>query len=245
MNDGCQIPQIGFGTCLMPSPDTERLVGTALVAGYRHIDTARYYRNEARVGKAVPPVTCPENRCGSPANCPSARTHVRQAIDASVGELGTHPDLYLIHWPQQGHYAQTWRALQEAQADGRLRSVGVSDFHRGHLERILGDGGIRPAVNCADLGIAVQAWSPLGAGAVLRDRTIASVAQDVGRSSAQVILRWHLRRGDPVMPKAGAGPRIRENLASDDFVLSPGDMTRTDRIDRGERGRSGPRPAAA
>ncbi|MFD8519636.1 aldo/keto reductase [Streptomyces capillispiralis] len=141
----------------------------------------------------------------------------------------------LIHWPQQGHYAQTRRALQEAQADGRLRSVGVSDFHRGHLERILGDGGIRPAVNCADLGIAVQAWSPLGAGAgaALRDRTIASVAQDVGRSSAQVILRWHLQRGDPVLPKAGAGPRIGENLASDDFVLSPGDMTRIDRIDRG------------
>ncbi len=176
----------------------------------------------------------PATTSGSPASSRSART------------------------TRRGHYPRTWQALQVAQADGRLSAIGVSNFHQAQLERILADGDPPPAVNqieahphfanndlrqyCAERGIATAAWSPLGAGSVLRDPAIQSVAQELGRTPAQIIVRWHLQRGDLVLPKASSLQRIAENAAVFDFSLGPYQMARIDQLDRGEAGRTGPHP---
>ncbi|GAA2557241.1 aldo/keto reductase [Winogradskya consettensis] len=260
---GLRIPRLGFGTYQIAPRDTEQLVGEALRAGYRHIDTARYYRNEAGVGAAVRACGLDRGDIWITSKLPIAgddTDEVRSAIDATVDALGTHVDLYLIHWPmpRRGRYPRTWQALRAAQADGRLSGIGVSNFHRAQLDRILADGGPPPVVNqieahphfanndlrqyCAERGIAVAAWSPLAAGSVLRDPAIQSVAGELGRTPSQIILRWHLQRGDIVLPKASSPQRIAENAAVFDFSLDARQMARIDRLDRGEAGRTGPHP---
>jgi 2,5-diketo-D-gluconate reductase A len=181
-------------------------------------------------------------------------------IDGTLTDLGTSVDLYLIHWPTPSleHFPAVWRVLQNAQTEGRLRSIGVSNFHQAQLDRILADGGVRPAVNqieahphlannalarrCSDLDIAVEAWSPLGVGSILRDVLIRDIATGIDRTPAQVVLRRHLQRGHIVLPKASSPERIRQNAALHDFVLTADQMSRIDHLDRGESGRTGPNP---
>lgn len=263
LNDGREIPRLGFGTYLIDPDDTERAVDFALQAGYRHVDTARYYRNEAGVGQAVRSSGLPRKDVWITSKLPiSADTvdAVNRSIDTTTMALGTHVDLYLIHWPmpRRGQYPAVWQALQQAQADGRLRSIGVSNFQPAQLDRILANGGILPTVNqieihphlantdlvrrCTDRGIAVEAWSPLGAGAVLRDRFIGAIATELDRSPAQVILRWHLQHGHIVLPKSSNPKRIVANTALYDFTLSAEQMSRIDNLDQGEAGRAGPHP---
>jgi 2,5-diketo-D-gluconate reductase A len=263
LNDGRRIPQLGFGTYLIPRNETAAAVSTALAAGYRHLDTARCYRNEAGVGEAVLLSGLPRDDVWITSKLPigaSTAVDVDRAVDATLAELGTHVDLYLIHWPtpSHDHLSTVWRALQAARADGRLRSIGVSNFHQAQLDRILDDGGTRPAVNqieahphmnnnvlarrCVDLGIAVEAWSPLGVGSVLRDSIVRAIAVELDRSPAQVVLRWHLQRQHIVLPKASSSERIHQNAALHEFSLNTAQMSRIDQLDRGPSGRTGPDP---
>ncbi|GAA1619175.1 aldo/keto reductase [Actinoplanes couchii] len=260
---GHRIPRLGFGTYQIAPHDTEQLVSVALRAGYRHIDTARYYRNEAGVGAAVQASGLARDSIWITSKLPIGADDtddVNRAIDATVDALGTHVDLYLIHWPmpRRNRYPRTWQALRAAQADGRLSGIGVSNFHQAQLDRILAGGGPPPMVHQieahphlanndlrqygAQHGIATAAWSPLGAGSVLRDPAIQSVARELGRTPAQIIIRWHLQRGDIVLPKASSPQRIADNAAVFDFSLDPHQMARIDRLDRGEEGRTGPHP---
>ncbi|MEV8225411.1 aldo/keto reductase [Streptomyces sp. NPDC079167] len=227
-------------------------------AGYRHIDTASYYRNEAGVGAAVRSCGLARNDIWITSKLPLGADDaddVRRAIDATVDALGTHVDLYLIHWPmpRRGRYPRTWQALQAAQADGRLAEIGVSNFHRAQLDRILADGSPPPTVNqieahphfadntlrhyCAERTIAVAAWSPLGAGSVLHDPAIQAMARELDRTRAQIVLRWHPQRGDIVLPKASSPHRIHQNAAMFDFTLDPRQVARIDHLDRGEAAR--------
>jgi len=260
---GHHIPRLGFGTYRIPPRDTEQVVTEALQADYRHIDTASYYRNEADVGAAVRTCGLARDDIWITSKLPFGADDaddVRRAIDATVDALGTHVDLYLIHWPmpRRGRYPRTWQALRAAQADGRLAEIGVSSFHRVQLDRILADGGPPPAVNqieahpyfanntlrhyCTERGITVTAWSPLGAGSVPHDPALQSIARELGRTPAQIVLRWHLQRGDTVLPKASSPHRIHQNAAVFDFTLDPRHVARTDHLDRGEGGRTGPHP---
>ncbi|WP_307852621.1 aldo/keto reductase [Glaciihabitans sp. dw_435] len=263
LNDGRRIPQLGFGTYLIPPNETTEAVEFAIAAGYRHVDTASYYRNEAGVGQAVRASGIDRDKLWITSKLPigaSTADEVHRAIDKTVAELGSYIDLYLIHWPMpsRGNYPAVWRALQKAQSDGRVGSIGVSNFHQRQLHRILDNEGVRPAVNqievhpylpnttlaqyCVDLNIAVEAWSPLGAGSVLHDVGILALAEEAGRTVAQVVLRWHIQRGHIVLPKASSPERIQQNASVYDFTLTTEQMSRLDRLDRGESGRTGPNP---
>lgn len=266
LNDGTTIPQLGFGTYLVPPDETAATVADALAAGYRHIDTAQMYGNEAGVGAAVRDsgiarddlyLTTKLN------NANHAPDDVRRTFDGSLAALGVDRlDLFLIHWPlptrYDGDYVSTWRAMTELTADGRVTSVGVSNFQVAHLQRLLDETGVVPAVNqievhpyfgneelrafCAEQGIAVEAWSPLGQGSVLEDATVGEIARAKGATPAQVVLAWHLGRGDVVFPKSMRRARMEENLGALDVTLTPEEVAAIDGLDRGEAGRVGPDP---
>jgi 2,5-diketo-D-gluconate reductase A len=266
LNDGRTIPQLGFGVFQIDPGETAQAVTTALEAGYRHIDTAEMYRNERGVGEAVRAsgldradvyVTSKlSNACHEP-------DEARRAFDRTLSELGfDYVDLFLIHWPLPtlygGDYVSTWKTLEEFQRDGRARSIGVSNFEVAHLERLAAECDLVPAVNQIELhpyflndevraygearGIATEAWSPIAQGAVLGDPVIEEIARDVDRTTAQVVLRWHIQRGSIVFPKSTTPSRIAENLQVFDFELGPGQMERIDALDQGEAGRTGPHP---
>jgi 2,5-diketo-D-gluconate reductase A len=266
LNDGHSIPQLGFGVFQIDPSETERAVSEALEVGYRHIDTAEMYGNERGVGEAIRAsgldrgdvyVTSKLN------NGFHRPDDARRAFGRTLSELGfDYVDLFLIHWPlptlYDGDYVSTWRTLEEFKQDGRARSIGLSNFQVDHMERLAAETDTVPAVNQIELhpyllnaevraydeahGIATEAWSPLAKGDLLDDPVVTEVSERVGRTPAQVVLRWHIQRGNIVFPKSVTPERIRENLEIFDFGLEPADIERIAGLDRGEAGRTGPNP---
>ena len=264
LNNGQKIPQLGFGVFLVKPAETEAAVAHALQAGYRHIDTAEMYGNEAQVGAAVGKSGLSRGeifvttKLNNGAHRPD---DARAAFDQSLKALGSdYVDLFLIHWPlptrYDGDYVSTWNTLEEFYRDGRARSIGVSNFQPHHLRRLHQECEIRPAVNqvevnpyltqdevrafCAEHQIAVEAWSPLARSHALGDPTIDDIARRVGKTPAQVILRWHIERGDIVFPKSVTPSRIRENIDIFDFELRGDDVEAISALNRNER--TGPDP---
>jgi len=266
LNDGNQIPQLGFGVFQIEPEDTAEAVRVALDAGYRHIDTAEMYGNERGVGEGIRAAGLDRgdvyitSKLSNAFHEPDA---ARRAFEDTLAELDTdHLDLFLIHWPLPtrygGDFVSTWKTLEEFKADGRARSIGVSNFQVAHLERLAAEADVAPAVNQIELhpyllnaevraygeahGIATEAWSPIAQGAVLDDPAVTAIAERLGRTPAQVVLRWHLQRRSIVFPKSTTPSRIEENFALFDFELEPGDVAAIEALDRGEEGRSGPHP---
>ena len=257
LNNNVRMPQLGFGTFQVPSRDTERVVSTALEAGYRSIDTAAAYNNEKGVGKAIASSALPRDEIFVTTklwNADHGYDRALRAFDASARRLGLDiVDLYLIHWPvpSMDRYVETWKALEKLAADGRVRAIGVSNFNAEHLQRLFAETGTVPAVNQIELhpyfpqtalralhaehGIATEAWSPLGQGAVLADRTITRLADRYGVTPAQLVLRWHLQLGNIVIPKSANPTRIRQNRDIFHFDLSPADVTTITSLNTGHR----------
>jgi 2,5-diketo-D-gluconate reductase A len=266
LNDGNAIPQLGFGVFQIEPRDTAKAVREALEVGYRHIDTAEMYGNEKEVGEAIRASdldrgdVCVTSKLNNGAHEPH---DAREAFDTTLSELGfDHVDLFLIHWPlptlYDGDFVSTWRTLEEFHRDGRARSIGVSNWQIEHLERLAAETDIVPAVNQIEVHpyltnnavreygrehqIATEAWSPIAQGKVLDDPTITQIAYKVGKTPAQVVLRWHIQRGDIVFPKSVTPSRMRENFELFDFEIEPADMDAITALDRGEDGRTGPNP---
>ena len=261
---GTSIPQLGFGVYQVEPAQTVETVTTALEAGYRHIDTAQMYDNEAEVGEAVEAFGRDQVFLTSKLNNGFHRPEdARRAFDETLRRLRTDSvDLFLIHWPlptlYDGDYVATWRTLGELVADGRAKAVGVSNFQVAHLERLAAETDLLPAVNQVEVhpyfangavraygqahGIVTEAWSPIAQGKVLDDPAVVEVAAVLGREPAQVVLRWHLQRGDVVFPKSTTPERIRQNFALFDFELDQAQMAAVAALDRGEDGRTGPDP---
>ena len=259
--DGMRMPVLGFGVYKVSDEAAQPAVAEALTAGYRLVDTATLYRNEAAVGRAVRASGLDRDDVFVTTKLwnDAQGDRAEAAFEESVGRLGLGaPDLYLIHWPAPAReqYVPTWRTLLRLRDEGRVRSVGVSNFQPDHLERIVQDSGEVPVVNQvelhpylqqrelralhSELGIVTQAWSPLGRGAVLEDPVLLDIAREHGASVAQVVLRWHLDLGVAVVPKSVTPARIRENLAAADLELTPRDHQRIAALDRGERSGSHP-----
>jgi 2,5-diketo-D-gluconate reductase A len=256
------IPQLGFGVFQVPPDETAAAVREALATGYRHIDTAAAYRNEAGVGEAIRSSGLDREELFVTTklwNSDQGRDSTLRALHRSLDQLGfDYVDLYLIHWPAPSRdlYVETWQAFTKLAADGRARAIGVSNFHIPHLERIIEDTGVVPAVNQIELhpalqqpelrafheehGILTEAWSPLGQGAALKAPAVVEIAEDLGRTPAQVVLRWHLELGNVVIPKSVTPERIRENFDVFDFELGEDRLAQIAKLDRGER--IGPNP---
>lgn len=265
-NDGRSIPQVGLGVWQTPDDDADRIVKAAIDAGYRHIDTAAAYKNEAGVGKGIRDSDVSREEIfvttklwnGDQGFDPALR-----AFDRSLERLGLdHVDLYLIHWPmpRKDLYVQTWRALVRLREEGRAKSIGVSNFEPEHLERLIGETDVVPAINQIELhpdfqqrrlreanekhGIVTESWSPLGRGKILGDETIAAIAEKHGRTAAQVIIRWHVQNGLVVIPKTVTPKRIVENFDSLGFQLDDDDMNALAALDSKDA-RIGPDPKTA
>ena len=266
LNDGNTIPQLGFGVFQIEPKDTAKAVSEALEIGYRHIDTAEMYGNEKGVGEALRSSGLDRSEVFVTSKLSNAfhePQDAREAFDRTLSELAfDYVDLFLIHWPlptlYDGDFVSTWKTLEEFHSDGRARSIGVSNFQIDHLERLVAETETVPAVNQIEVhpyltneavrsydrehGIATEAWSPIAQGAVLDDPTITEVAEKVGKTAAQVVLRWHIQRGDIVFPKSVTPSRMKENFGLFDFELGSEDMDAITALDRGERGRTGPHP---
>ncbi|MGF1662599.1 MAG: aldo/keto reductase [Kineosporiaceae bacterium] len=266
LNDGTTIPQIGFGTWQVDPADAVGAVTTALEAGYRHIDTAQMYGNEKQVGEAVRASGLPREEVFVTSKLNNGHHRpddARRAFDATLADLGfDYVDLFLVHWPlptrYDGDYVSTWRTLAEFAADGRARSVGVSNFQVAHLERLAAETSLTPSVNQielhpyfqnravaaygADHGIVTEAWSPLAQGRIVDEPVVKGIAERLGRTPAQVTLRWHLQKGHVIFPKSVTPERIRQNIDILDIELTADDMAAIDSLDRGEEGRIGPNP---
>ena len=266
LDDGTTIPQLGFGVFQIPPAETAEAVRQALEAGYRHIDTAQMYGNEKEVGEGVRAAGLDRGDVYITSKLNNGNHEpgeARRAFDRTLADLGfDHVDLFLIHWPLPtrygGDFVSTWRTLEEFKADGRARSIGVSNFQVAHLERLAAETDTTPAVNQIELhpyflneevraygeghGIATEAWSPIAQGDVLGDPVIGEIADALDRTPAQVVLRWHIQRGSIVFPKSSSPERMRENLALFDFALDDGQMAAITGLDRGEAGRRGPHP---
>ena len=266
LNDGHEIPQLGFGVFQIPPEETAEATRRALETGYRHIDTAEMYQNERGVGEAVRAsgIDRAEIFITSKLNNGYHRPDdARRAFDQTLTELGLdYVDLFLIHWPlptlYDGDFVSTWKVLEEFRQQGRARSIGVSNFQVAHLERLAAETGTVPAVNQIELhpyflndevnrygrehDIATEAWSPIAQGGVLDDPAITRIADRLGKTPAQVVLRWHIQRGNIVFPKSTTPSRIEENFALFDFELESSDMDAITALDRGEDGRTGPNP---
>lgn len=262
LNNGVEIPRLGFGVFQVPDDRTAAAVTTALQAGYRSIDTAAIYGNEAGVGRALAASGLPREELFVTTklwNADQGYDSTLRAFDAGLAKLGLdHVDLYLIHWPAPARdlYLDSWRAIERLAAEGRIRAAGVSNFQPAHLERLLDSSSLVPAVNQIELhpglqqaelrafhaehGIATEAWSPLAQGAVLDDPAITAIAARTGKSPAQVVLRWHLQLGNIVIPKSVTPARIRQNLDVFDFRLTDEEMASIAATDRDLR--TGPHP---
>ena len=261
LRGGTLIPQLGFGTYKIADDRAQEAVETALELGYRHIDTAAMYGNERGVGLGLAASGLRDevfvtSKLDNPYHAPA---DARAAFDRTMDDLGLDVlDLYLIHWPmaKTTDYAATWATLVEIAATGRVREIGVSNFQPEHLRRIIDATGVVPAVNQvevtpyltqdplralhAELGVVTQAWSPLARGRVLADPVVAGIAARLGRTPSQVVLRWHLQRGDVVFPKSTHRERMAENLAIDDVRLSDADMAAITALNRDDRSGSHP-----
>jgi 2,5-diketo-D-gluconate reductase A len=264
LSDGRTIPQLGFGVFKVPPQETEAVTSQALEVGYRHIDTAEMYKNERGVGRAVARSGLARSDVfvTSKLNNGFHRPEdARIAFEGTLEALGSdYVDLFLIHWPLPtlygGDYVSTWETLIEFKEDGRARSIGVSNFQIPHLERLRTETDVVPVVNQievhpyltqdplrsygAEHGIATEAWSPIARGNVLDDPVVTAIADRLGRTPAQVVLRWHLQRGDIVFPKTVSRSRMVENLQIFDFQLDDGDAAALSGLNQNER--TGPDP---
>ncbi|ANR90451.1 aldo/keto reductase [Mycobacterium avium] len=266
LNDGARIPQLGFGVYQIKPDETAAAVRAALDIGYRHIDTAEMYGNEREVAQGIRDAGLDRSevfvtsKLNNGFHEPDA---ARRAFDATLKALGSdYVDLFLIHWPLPtlygGDFVSTWRVLEEFARDGRARSIGVSNFQVPHLERLAAETDTVPAVNQVEVhpyftnqkvrgyarehGIAIEAWSPIAQGDVLGDAVINRIADGLGRTAAQVVLRWHIQRGDVVFPKTVNPDRMKSNFELFDFELDERAMEAISALDRGESGRRGPNP---
>ncbi len=267
LNDGHEIPQIGFGVFQVPPEQTVDTVLHALKTGYRSVDTAAMYGNEAEVSEAIARSGLDRSEVFVTTklwNSDQGRDRVLRAFEHSLSRLGDdYVDLYLIHWPapSQGLYIETWKAFTELQQDGRARSIGVSNFTAEHLRQIIDETGVVPAVNQIELhprlqqaelrrfhferGIVTEAWSPLARGRMLREPAIEELADRHGRTPAQVILRWHVQLGNVVIPRSVNPSRIEENFGIFDFALSDEEMEMVGELDESARVGPDPRTFAA
>ena len=258
-NDGHTIPQLGFGVFRVDPAETERIVTDALEVGYRHIDTAAVYGNELGVGRAIESSGIPRDELFITTklwNSDQGTESAYDAIDLSLEKLGLEQvDLYLIHWPRPDldRYSESWLALEQIRDDGKTRSIGVSNFHRAHLERIISDSGTVPAVDQIELhpafaqrelrafseplGILTEAWGPLGQGKydLFGEAAVADAAAAHGVTPAQVVIRWHLQQGIIVFPKSNSRERMAENFDMFGFELTAAEVAAIDALDRGQR----------
>jgi 2,5-diketo-D-gluconate reductase A len=264
LNNGVRIPQLGFGVFQVPPEQTQRVVEDALEAGYRHIDTAAAYGNEAGVGAAIAASGIPREdlfittklRNGEQGQAHEAFQNSRKALGLEV------IDLYLIHWPvpSQGLFTQAWHVMERLYANNQIRAIGVSNFLAGHLDTLLADADVVPAVNQIELhptfqqqelaarsrslGIAVEAYSPLGQGADLAEETVTALAAKYGATPAQIVLGWHLGSGTIAIPKSSTPARMRENLAAAAITLTPAELAAITRLETGSRIGSDPATAS-
>lgn len=265
LNDGNSIPQLGFGAWRLEEADAPKVVGAAIDAGYRHIDTAQGYDNEAGVGEAIAQASVARDQLfvtSKLRNGHQGYDSALRSLDESLGRLKLdYLDLFLIHWPAPEHdrYADTWRALVEARKQGKVRSIGVSNFLPEHIQRIIDETGVVPAVNQLELhpayqqrdirewhrdkDIQIECYSPLGGqeSKLLEDEMIKGIADAHGKSTAQVIIRWHLQQNLIVLPKSSKPERAKDNFDVWDFVLSGDDIAKIDALDRPD-GKTLPQP---
>ncbi|MBY6437360.1 aldo/keto reductase [Rhodococcus kroppenstedtii] len=266
LNDGRSIPQLGFGVFQIEPENTADAVRTAIEVGYRHLDTAQMYGNEAETGQGVRDSGVDRDQVWITSKLNNGfhrPDDARRSFDETLEKLGTdYVDLFLIHWPlptrYDGDYVSTWKVLEEFQRDGRARSIGVSNFQVPHLEKLAAEADTVPAVNQIEVhpyfgneqvraygsehGIATEAWSPIAQGKVLDDPELERIAKDVGKSTAQVTLRWHIQRGDIVFPKSVTRERVEANFDIFDFELDDRQIQEISALDKGEDGRTGPNP---
>jgi 2,5-diketo-D-gluconate reductase A len=262
LNNGVEIPQLGFGVFQVAPKDTAAAVTVALRAGYRHLDTAEMYGNEKAVGRGIAESGIDPAEIFVTSKLSNAKHGFDDALaafDGTLAALGTDViDLFLIHWPlpMTGDYVETWRALERIYADGRARAIGVSNFQAGHLRRLAAETEIRPALNQIELhpyltqeglravddelAIATEAWSPIAQGAVLTDPVITALAPSYGRTPAQIVLRWHIQLGNVVIPKSETPARVVENFDLFGFELSEADLAKVSELNRDQR--TGPDP---
>ena len=262
LNNGVEIPQLGFGVFQIKPEDTVDAVTEALRVGYRHIDTAQMYGNEKEVGDAIARSDLDPSEVFVTSKLNNNRHAYDDALksfDETMAKLGlAQLDLFLIHWPLPtvGDFVQTWRAMEQIYADGRARSIGVSNFQASHLRKLHAETDVPPAVNQIEVhpyltqqelrsfdtehGIATEAWSPIAQGLVLDDPVITSLADSYGKSPAQVVLRWHIQRNDIVFPKSVTPARIKENFEIFDFELADAEVGLISALNRDHR--TGPDP---
>ncbi len=264
LNDANTMPQIGFGVWQIADDEAEGVLAHAFAAGYRHIDTAHAYANERGVGRAIAASGLPRDDLFIATKLWNDRhgydTALR-AFDESMERLGLdYLDLYLIHWPcpHEDKYADSWKAFVRLREEGRVRSIGVSNFDRDHLERIIGETGVTPAVNQVELhpryqqraarahhtamGIQIESWSPLGQGALADDAALQRIANKHGKTPAQVVLRWHVQEGLQIIPRSRTPAHIAQNIDIFDFALDASDMAAIIAMDD-PNGKLGPVPA--
>ncbi len=266
LNDGVRIPQLGFGVFQIDPGETAAAVRAALEIGYRHIDTAEMYGNEKEVGRGIRDAGLDRadvfvtSKLNNGFHKPDdARRAFGQTLEALSSD---YVDLFLIHWPLPmlygGDFVSTWKVLEEFAKDGRARSIGVSNFQPAHLDRLADETDTVPAVNQIEVhpyftneqvraygrdhGIATEAWSPIAQGEVLDDPVINRIANGRSKSPAQVVLRWHIQRGDIVFPKSISPDRMKSNFELFDFDLDGSEMDAISALDKGESGRTGPNP---
>ncbi|MGL4199782.1 MAG: aldo/keto reductase [Allorhizobium sp.] len=266
LNDGARIPQVGLGVWQTPNDEAALAVKAALDAGYRHVDTAAVYENEEGVGEGLRQSGLARGDIYLTTklwNTEQGYDQTLRAFDASLKRLGTdYVDLYLIHWPSahRGLFVDTWKALVKLKEEGRAKSIGVSNFYPEHIERIVAETGVVPVINQIELHpdfqqrenrafhekhkIATQSWSPLGQGKLLGHPTITEIATRLGRTPAQVIIRWHIQNGLVVIPKSVTPSRIAENFKVFDFSLSADDLDKLNALDD-KSARIGPDPKTA
>jgi 2,5-diketo-D-gluconate reductase A len=262
LNNGVEIPQLGFGVFQIPPDETVKATTTALEVGYRHIDTAQMYGNEREVGIAVRESGIPRGEVFVTSklnNNRLERDDILRSFDTSLADLGfEYLDLFLVHWPLPGvsDYVARWKAMEEIYASGRVKAIGVSNFQPHHLRDLFAASEVRPAVNQievhpylsqdevrafgAEHGIVTEAWAPIAKGKVADDAVIQGIAAQVGRTPAQVTLRWHVQRGDVVFPKSVTRSRVAENFDIFDFELDEEAMSAISALNRDER--TGPNP---
>lgn len=266
LNDGVNIPQLGFGVFQIKPDETAAAVKTALEIGYRHIDTAEMYGNEKEVAQGIRDAGLDRgdvfvtSKLNNGFHQPD---DARRAFDETLKKLDSdYVDLFLIHWPlptlYDGDFVSTWRVFEEFARDGRARSIGVSNFQVAHLDRLANETDTVPSVNQIEVhpyfgndevraygrehGIATEAWAPIAQGKVLDDPVIKRVAEGRGKTAAQAVLRWHIQRGDIVFPKSVTPERVKENFELFDFELDDSDMDAISALNKGESGRNGPNP---